>query len=201
MKTTANRIMGRLPWHAKNFLKLTIQAFAKPEAVMKEVGSHPIYGLAGYVLFSALLALTLMAFGTNFGFIENQEQMELAITSLVFFPLMMFIPIGFVHLNASVMKMGGSFWQFYSRVIWSIYLWFVATLIAGVLITVTFSILPVKLLGFFQFLPYFFLCVFLYLSLKVTNEIPHWKALLVWVVSGSLFYLAVILAQRVQAVL
>lgn len=193
MNMTAKHMVVGFQRHAKNFSKLTVQAFIKPESTMKKIGEHPLYGLFGYVLLSGVLALILSYFGANLGFIENSDQIELAMAALVVLPLMMLIPAGFVHLNATVMNMGGSFWAFYSRIIWSIYLWFVATFLSGVIITATLSVLPIKVLGFFNFLPYFFVSVFLYLSLKVTNGLPHWKALAVWVISGTLFYLAVVL--------
>lgn len=179
----------------EGFLKLTGKTMVRPEEALKSLENHPFFGIIGYTLSASFLLILLNVFGANFGLVPGSDPYELAFASVVILPFFALIPLGFVHLNATVMKMGGSFWPFYSRALWALYIWILMTFIASIVVTLFALFLPIKFVGFFAYLPNFYTIVLLYLSLKVTNALPHWKALAIWGTSGTLFYLAVLMVK------
>lgn len=173
-----------------DFIGLSIRSFICPDKSLTDLEQRPLYGMVGYAL-SALLMLAIMSYtGTVAGFEKGSLQFDFAFASVIVLPFFVMIPVGFIHLNATALKMGGSYWLFYSRVLWSLYLWCVASLVAGLIIYPLIGILPAKVLGFLGYLPYFYAMVMIYLSLKITNDLTHLKTAFVLGVTSGLFYVA-----------
>lgn len=179
-----------------NFARLTLSSFTGPERALLSIGNQLYYGVIGYAVVAFVLILFVNGAEGVEGFQLSSDDRELALASILVVPFMFLIPTGFVHLNASAMNMGGSFWSFYGRVLWSIYIYFLALLVTSVIIYVLGGIMPGKITGFFFFLPHFYVLILFYLSLKVTNDLPHWKTGAILLTSGGLFYLAVILFSK-----